>query len=274
MFWAGLRFQDLQRTKATSISLTDGILRAVCELSKPGHPQPAACIACGLTSHSFITGWGHTWYELMQEWIATVRKQSPSFQIDFIFPEVQGEGPIEQALLPRPLLYSNAASILRHVAKQLFMAPPYAVSEVTTLTVHSTISAAKQLDLPVHWIAEQGHHRGKRTLGDRYSRDDTIYQLLLQKSIICKTKQGWRPNTPQARGGQHPISQRPFIIPTGFIDWPVFLEPIPGQELNVGKNPGAELSQPVTGSDTQPEPQLPLCDAPWHHPQTQSRFLH
>ena len=54
MFWPGLRFQDLQRTKAASISPTDGILRAVCELSKSGHPQPAACIACGLTSHSFI----------------------------------------------------------------------------------------------------------------------------------------------------------------------------------------------------------------------------
>lgn len=60
MFWAGLRFQDLQRTRPTSISLTEGVLRAVCEPSKAGQPQPAACLACGFTSHSFGSGWGFT----------------------------------------------------------------------------------------------------------------------------------------------------------------------------------------------------------------------
>ena len=86
------------------------------------------------------------------------------------------------------------------------------------------ISAAKQMDLPTHWIAEQGHHRGKRTQGDRYSRDDTVYQLLLQKTVVCKTKRGWKPITPQARGGQHPLPHKHFIIPTGDLKWPAFLE--------------------------------------------------
>ena len=148
--------------------------------------------------------------------------------MDFIFPEVHGEGAIQTFLLPRPMLYCKAASILRHVAKQPFMSPPYNSSEVATLTVHSTksalISAAKQLDLPTHWIAEQGHHRGKRTQGDRYSRDDTVYQLLLQKTVVCKTKRGWKPITLQARGGQHPLPQKHFIIPTGDLKWPAFLE--------------------------------------------------
>ena len=191
MFWTGLRFQDLQRTKPGNMYmfLTDGILRAICELSKSGQPQPAACVACGFSTLTFTTGWGYFWYDLVQDWIISLQERAPNFELDFIFPEVQGEGQISQALIPRPMVYSKAASILRHVAKQPFMAPPYTVAEVTTLTVHSAksalISAAKQLDLLLHWIAEQGHHRGKRTQGDRYSRDDTIYQLLLQKTIIA-----------------------------------------------------------------------------------------
>ena len=228
MFWTGLRFQDVQRTPPSSVTLTDGILRAICELAKTGTPQPAACLACGLASHSFSFGWGYVWFELLQTWIDVTRLNAPEFHMDFIFPELQGEGEIKTFLVPRPMLYCKAASILRHVAKQPFMSPPYNSFEVTTLTVHSTksalISAAKQLDLPTHWIAEQGHHRGKRTQGDRYSRDDTVYQLLLQKTIICKTKTGWRPITPQARGGQNPLPQKHFIIPTGELQWPAFLE--------------------------------------------------
>ena len=228
MFWTGLRFQDLQRTKPSSISLTDGILRAVRELSKPGHPQPAACFAFDFTTLSFTSGCGYSWYDLLQEWISIIQEKAPTFQLDLIFPEVQGEGQMHQALILRPMLYSKAASILRHVAKQPFMSPPYTASEVTTFTVHSAksalISAAKQLDLPLHWISEQGHRRGKRTQGDRYSRDDTINQLLLLKTIISTCKIGWRPVTPQARGGQHPIPQLPFVIPPGNSCWPPFLD--------------------------------------------------
>lgn len=132
MFWTGLRFQDLQRTKPSSISLTDGSVRAVCELSKSGHPQPA-----GFTTLSFTNGWGYSWYDLLQEWMSIIQEKAPTFQLDFIFPETQGEGQMNQALIPRPMLYSKAPSILRHVAKQPFMSPPYTASEVTALTVHS-----------------------------------------------------------------------------------------------------------------------------------------
>lgn len=258
MFWTGLRFQDLQRTKPSSISLSDGILRTVCELSKSGQPQPAACIACGFTTLTFTSGWGYIWYDLIQQWISTLQEKAPSFELDFIFPEVQGEGPIDPTLIPRPMVYSKAASILRHVAKQPFMSPPYTTAEVTTLTVHSAksalISAAKQLDLSTHWIAEQGHHRGKRTLGDRYSRDDTIYQLLLQKEIICKCKLGWRPMTPQARGGQHPIAQRPFVIPTGKLQWPSFLDMVEVSELKSDQGMSKVAIEDGPGRILGPEP--------------------
>jgi len=99
-----LRFQDLRKTRPTSLSLTEGVLRAVCVLSKTGQRQTAACLACGFTSHSFSPGWGYTWFEIIQEWIQTIRKCSPDFNMDFIFPEVQGEGLLQDNLLPRPML--------------------------------------------------------------------------------------------------------------------------------------------------------------------------
>ena len=269
MFWTGLRFQDLQRIRPSSISLTDGILRAVCELSKSGQPQPAACIACGFTSYNFSTGWGFSWFDLIQTWLSILKNLSPDFQLDFIFPEVQSEGQLDKALIPRPMMYHKAASILRHVAKQPFMSPPYTTSEVSTLTVHSAksalISAAKQLDLPTHWIAEQGHHRGKRTQGDRYSRDDTTYQLLLQKTIVCKTRQGWRPLTPQARGGQHPILQRDFNIPTGALAWPSFLQLSPCHE----PSSASDLSKAILQiSEDKSQPQLFLMNSESSEPKT------
>ena len=259
MFWTGLRFQDLQRTKPSSLSLTEGILRAVCELSKSGHPQPAACVACGFTSLTYESGWGFYWYDLVVAWTSFLQK-SANFSPDFIFPEVQGEGNLDQALIPRPMLYYKAASILRHVIKQPFMCPPYTSAEVSTITVHSTksalIAAAKQLDLPTHWIAEQGHHRGKRTQGDRYSRDDTIYQLLLQKEIICKSRKGWIPLTPQARGGQHPIPQKHFLLPSGNLRWPHFLS-FPGSGLQTGSDLSTGKEQLVSSQ----QPQLTLTEA-------------
>ena len=121
------------------------------------------------------------------------------------------------------------------------------------------------LDLPTHWIAEQGHHRGKRTQGDRYSRDDTTYQLLLQKTIVCKTRQGWRPLTPQARGGQHPILQRDFNIPTGALAWPSFLQLSPRHE----PSSASDLSKAVLQiSEDKSQPQLFLMNSESSEPKT------
>ena len=79
MFWTGLTFQDLQRTPPSSVSLAGGVIRAICELSKTGKPQPAACLACGFSSHSFSSGWGYTWFELLQDWFDSTRRASPDF---------------------------------------------------------------------------------------------------------------------------------------------------------------------------------------------------
>lgn len=256
MFWSGLRFQDLQRTAPKSFTISEGIIRCISELTKSGHPQPAAFLACGMNSSSYYTGWGYVWYDLLQQWITSLHGTAPNFELDFLFPEVQGEGSYTSAMIPRPMPYSKAALILRHLAKQNFMAPPYDVKELGTITVHSTkstlISAGKQLDLPRHWLNEQGHHRGTRNQSDRYSRDDTMYQLFLQKYIVERIKKGWRAVTPQARGGQKPIPQRPFSVSEDTIKWPPFLTPS-AAILDTGREPksvqtSTEIHQPDDSS--------------------------
>ena len=228
-FWSGLRYQDMQRVQPKTLSLQEGILRCISCLTKSGAPQPAAALACGFTSKSFLHGWGYIWMELMQKWIKVVSTKSTDFELDFIFPDIQQEGALSTSLIPRPLQYSKASTILRFWAKCAWMSPPYNEKELLNITVHSTksslISAAKQLDLPPHWLVEQGHHRGQRTQTDRYSRDDTLYSLFLQRTIVDKIRIGWRPLIAQARGGQVPMSQKLFQVPDDHLSWPPFLFP-------------------------------------------------
>ena len=228
-FWSGLRYQDMQRVQPKTLVIQEGIIRCISSLTKSGSPQPAAALACGFTSRSFLHGWGYIWMELMQKWIAVVSSKADNFELDFIFPDIQQEGAISSSLIPRPLQYSKASTILRFWAKRSWMSPPYSDKELLNITVHSTksslISAAKQLDLPRHWLVEQGHHRGQRTQTDRYSRDDTLYALFLQRSIVDKVRVGWRPLVAQARGGQAPMSQKNFQVPDDQLSWPTFLFP-------------------------------------------------
>ena len=234
-FWSGLRFQDLQRLLLSTLSLQEGVIRCISTLTKNGQPQPAAALACGFCSTSFMIGWGYVWIHLMKKWETMVRKKEPKFKIDFVFPDIIQEGLLESALLPRPLPYVKASTILRHAALQPWMNPPYQTKELANITVHSTksslISAGKQLDLPRHWMQEQGHHRGSRNQTDRYSRDDTLYSLFLQRTISQQVRNGWRPLVAQARGGQAPLMLRSFQVPTNVINWPVFLFPSAEQTL-------------------------------------------
>ena len=252
-FWSGLRYQDMQRVQPKSLTLQEGIIRGVSLLTKSGSPQPAAALACGFISRSFLHGWGYIWMELLRKWIHTVAVKSPDFELDFLFPDIHQEGVLATSLLPRPLSYSKASTILRFWAKKPWMSPPYNDKELLNITVHSTksslISAAKQLDLPRHWLVEQGHHRGQRTQTDRYSRDDTLYALFLQRTVVDRVRCGWRPLVAQARGGQAPMSQKPFQVPDDHLAWPPFLFPSVHSENPASILPKQQLEQKSEHSD-------------------------
>ena len=256
-FWSGLRFQDLQRVLLSTLTLQEGIIRCISTLTKNGQPQPAAALACGFCSTSYMTGWGYIWIHLMKKWQKFLFGKDPNFKIDFIFPDIIQEGSLESALLPRPLPYVKASTIIRHAAAQPWMNPPYQTKELANITVHSMksslISAGKQLDLPRHWMQEQGHHRGSRNQTDRYSRDDTLYSLFLQRTIAQQVKNGWRPLVSQARGGQAPLSVKLFLVPDTPISWPPFLFPAadnPPQDFSRIKDRETKVDQQLVRHDS------------------------
>ena len=50
----------------------------------------------------------------------------------------------------------------------------------------------------------QGHHKPSQASVSLYSRDDVGGQLEFHARLVAQIKQGWRPITPQHRGGQAP----------------------------------------------------------------------
>ena len=53
----------------------------------------------------------------------------------------------------------------------------------------------------------QGHHKPAQSSVTLYSRDDVGGQLELHRRLVDQVKQGWRPLTPQHRGGQAPCKE-------------------------------------------------------------------
>ena len=58
----------------------------------------------------------------------------------------------------------------------------------------------------------QGHHRDSAAL---YSRNDVLASLDVQHSISKALASGWRAERSIARGGQVPIPEPPFCLPSG-----------------------------------------------------------
>ena len=68
--------------------------------------------------------------------------------------------------------------------------------------------------------ADLAHHRLAGGMGSvrLYSRDDVWEALDAQRLIIEQTASGWRPMTPQARGGQAPLEEPYTDIPGPPLD--------------------------------------------------------
>ena len=226
LLWSGLRFQDAQRTQLEMLSLHQGVLRSVTGLTKTASAVPAAAFACGLTSHDFDSGWGYIWWQKLHGWAQEI-KRTTMVDLDFIFPDMYSTSTGDYNMVARPLPYYKAAAFLRHIGGQEIMSPPYSVDEVGSLTVHSAkstlLAAGKALDLPKHWLQEQGHHK-TNAQDVRYGRDDTMHALRLQRAVIDALKDGWRPLMPQARGGQHPIPEKELPALGCKFLWPSFVQ--------------------------------------------------
>ena len=270
LFWSGMRFQDLQRTPLNSFSLEQGVIRCFSELTKAGHPSAAAALACGLLSSASSTSWGTVWFQTLLEWRHCAK--SRTFEPDFLFPDYLGPGPISDTILLRPMPFYKAAVLLRQLGTHSLMCPAYSGPELHTITVHSCksslIHAGRSLDLPEHWIIEQGHHANVSQT-KRYARDDTLSQLRLQVRIASEIRKGWRPMVPMARGGKSPVDAKAFGTAPPDIDWPPFLwspcEPSSNPE-GVAADVSESESGPSSVSDTSRSPRtrsVPTTPQAW-----------
>ena len=65
----------------------------------------------------------------------------------------------------------------------------------------------------------QGHHRlsGARQTAALYGRDDVHPAISLQRQIVHRISQGFRPVIPMMRGGSKPVMEKPLSIPLSSI---------------------------------------------------------
>ena len=210
MFWAGLRFSDVQRVKLSSLSISSGLLRGRTWKSKNAKQGYAfSCITSGLLgTHS--SNWAGKWFQFLRDWWKKFEQQH-QLQIDpdFLLPMVN---PKSGDSRPAPMAHFQACIWLRLVLNL----PPEFKPTLHALK-SGLIAVGKQLTLPAEWLSEQGHHAPKSST-NTYTREDTFFQLRLQVAIMIQVQKGWRPVLPQARGSEKPLKDIEFEC-LGWLSW-------------------------------------------------------
>ena len=110
--------------------------------------------------------------------------------------------------------YFQALSFVRWALQTPWLPPGSAQvtqTEALAFTLHSLktclLSASAQLRLSEDSRRLQGH----RKLSSAHP--ETIEALWLQRQLSTAARGGWRPPQPQARGGQRPTIEPPFVLP-------------------------------------------------------------
>ena len=110
-----------------------------------------------------------------------------------------------------PLGYATVLMGLRALLEEWGLCPV----EASVFTLHSMkvcfLSMLSQLGYSVKKRGLQGHHKNPNGSVQLYSRDDVWGALEAQKVLWDRLREGWRPHTPLARGGRHPVPQRDIV---------------------------------------------------------------
>ena len=209
--WSGLRFADAQRLNVDSLVFNFQELRGMVWRSKTmaaGHPFGAQ--AAGLCSKGT-----YTWlFKFLQTWDQVMTSlQVPRSKVDFLIPSMEQDGTIQTL---EPLNYAETTRIFRDMLltpwKKFQDQHPLAHLQ-QTYTLHSMkatlLSFGPQLG---HLVSDsdrllQGHHQDPKHSLNLYGRDSVWGSLRYQLTVIREIQNGWRPKTPQHRGGQFPLTE-------------------------------------------------------------------
>ena len=225
--WGGVRWSEVQRCSPSSLVIDGHAIRGVAwrtKVAKSG--QPFGFWSLGASGRPPNMGWAHRWILSLNSWIQTVRSSSdPNLVIDYLTPAVKNGD-----CICRPMPYISALRRFRN-----FLSAPWmsafighdVVPSSYSLHLKATITSwAVQCQLSEGLRADLAHHRlsGGRGSVRLYSRDDVFGALEGQIRIITRMAEGWRPMTPQARGGQSPLAEPHVDLEDPAVDWeaPVF----------------------------------------------------
>ena len=215
--WASLRFSDSRHVLWSSLLLDFSSLRGVSHRTKTTRRGvPFICVGSGLLGQhdSRDTWWTTAFLNLLEErrQALCAHLQTDAFAPDalFFWDELQtGDGEVDACFAP--LQYGVALNWLRKFVVSI----GFGSDTASVYTLHSAkatvLSWMNQLLLSPSLRAMQGHHKvDSVTL---YGRDDVWLPLSGQRALRRALLLGWRPTTPQHRGGQQPLQEPPVLLP-------------------------------------------------------------
>jgi len=211
--WASLRFSDASHVLFSSIIFDRAGMRALSwrtKTSKTG--MPFGVYPFGVHYHadsSLSYGWLYHWLAAVdQVWHNTCISLQAKVVPDSLFVQLDA-----QNVIVGPLSYQQALKSLRFCISQTMGQLPF--DHICNFTLHSAkstmLSWAAQLLKPAETRACQGHHVYLQSVR-LYSRDDVYPSLHLQSTVTSDIMGGWRPQTPQHRGGQLPLREPPVSV--------------------------------------------------------------
>ena len=216
--WASLRFSDSQHVLWSSLLLDLSSLRGISHRTKTTRRGvPFICIGSGLLGRhdSRDTWWTTAFLNLLEErrQALCAHLQHEAFAPDalFFWDALQsGDGEAEACFAP--LQYGVAL----HWLRRLFVSIGFGPEVASAYTLHSAkatvLSWMNQLLLSPSLRAMQGHHKVDSVA--LYGRDDVWLPLSGQRALRRALLLGWRPTTPQHRGGQQPLQEPPVLLPS------------------------------------------------------------
>ena len=271
IIWSGLRFADAQRLNVDSLVFNLQELRGMVWRSKTmaaGHPFGVqAAGLCSTGTFTWLFKFLRTWDELMRD------LQIPRSKCDFLIPAMNPDGTMVEF---EPLDYAGTTRVFRAMLltpwKRFQGEHPLERLQMT-YTLHSMkatlLSFGPQLGALVSDSDRllQGHHQDQKQSLNLYGRDSVWGSLRYQKTVTEQIQQGWRPKTPQHRGGQFPLVEPTVVLerykkdaPEYRFEWlPFFQQTIP-QELPDGQDQisdDSETDSSSTDSDTDSQVSVP-----------------
>ena len=209
MIWSGLRFADLQRITHKSLMASFSEIRGLCWRTKTcSRGQPWGLLASG-----FLSNGDFSWsMQFLQQWDHLFGTQ-PCEDTDFLIPSCNKDAPIVPL---RAMSYVEALGWFRQ-----WLSIPWRKSSLCADIDPLSYSIHGMKATFLSWGAQlghkgvitdemrrlQGHHKPAQSSVTLYSRDDVGGQLEFHRRLVDQVKQGWRPLTPQHRGGQAPCKE-------------------------------------------------------------------